>query len=785
MRVGLLSAMGGHRVSFWCETDYMPYTLLRDQGSFMKNTLHSFLLRTFVFVFTATCLIGIFIAPLQGQVEIPVNQGETASPPPAMDDIASLLAAGHFEQAGKLIDRMDPAQAQSPQGLKICALYAQYRQLHEQMDQAYHKSFDEYLQKMRQAIDTAHWRDHLLKASENYTLTGDEKPKFEQDQRAAIQKQWLTSLSQMTLCQNLIETTALDETLDPQLRQTIVDQVLQYAAEFEREQKWLESYQKVYSYLSALEPTNEEYERHARELIRKASLVNLYVPDPNQASVSWEERRKDITFDIITTAMGILNQNYVEQPDYNTMSRKALEYCQLLAETPALSKTFPSLGDEAVRGQYQKGVTELLDQIKDLPSQQYGYYYLLTFLRKVMRVNDDTIKLPAGVMMAEFAEGAFSSLDSYTYVVWPGDVEEFRKDMTGEFSGIGILISKLDGLLKVSSLLEDSPAGQAGIDAGDTILAINGENTANITLDMAVRKITGPENTPVVLSVSREGFDKPRDFTVTRRKIVVNDVRGLYRDPAGQWQYYIDPDEGIAYIHLTNFYAETAARVRDLYQQFKQKNLKGLVLDLRNNSGGFLSTAVQIVNEFVDKGVIVSTRRRDAKEGVDDRASPDATLTTDLPLVVLVNDLSASASEIVAGSLKDHHRALIVGTQTFGKGNVQTIQPLRPSLAEMKITIAYYYLPSGRRVHRDPNNKINKDYGVIPDVPLPLAGSQVREMYELQQKASILHQNGGGEGGSHKWDVFDASQLLKSDPQLQLGILCLKAAMLRKTPDTL
>jgi carboxyl-terminal processing protease len=383
-------------------------------------------------------------------------------------------------------------------------------------------------------------------------------------------------------------------------------------------------------------------------------------------------------------------------------------------------------------------------------------------------------------MRAEFAEGMYEGVDSYTYAVWPADTEEFRKDMTSEFSGVGIVINKVAGQLKVDSLLEDAPAFRVGLDAGDSIVEIDHQSTANITLQMAVRRITGKRGTDVVLTIDREGFAEPRDFTITRDHIVVKTVKGLYRDVKGGWQYFVDPDEGIAYVRLTNFVAESHKSMIKILKSLKDQGMRALILDLRGNGGGFLSSAVEFVDSFVDEGTIVSTRGRIKRLGSIENATTRGTFDADLPLVVLINSASASASEIVSGSLKDHGRALIVGTRSLGKGSVQQIQRLRPSDAELKLTIAYYYLPSGRRVHRDPKDRLNKDYGVEPHISLELTGEHIKEMYKVRREAGILHLNGYKDGESD-WHSYTPEEMLASDAQLNMAVLCLRGELVARS----
>jgi len=208
--------------------------------------------------------------------------------------------------------------------------------------------------------------------------------------------------------------------------------------------------------------------------------------------------------------------------------------------------------------------------------------------------------------------------------------------------------------------------------------------------------------------------------------------------------------------------------------------MQALILDLRNNSGGFLSTAIEVADTFIPSGVIVSTRARQADEASYDWARNESTFDAKLPIVVLVNVNSASASEIVSGALKDHRRGLVVGTRTFGKGNVQTIMGLNDA-AQLKMTIAYYYLPSDRRVHRDLRDRTNEDYGVEPDVKVELAGAQIETLRRVQREAGILRRNHVvPEDKEQTWKVYGPAEMLQSDPQLSIASACLQGSLITK-----
>ena len=706
---------------------------------------------------------------------------------------ARAIAQGDFEGASCQIEKItaeDPTD--EPLFNNVLELKNRYQELKNKLQKKYQKTYDEKCKKIKTAAEDIEYLQWLLQASEKYDGDTKFKKEYEESLVKKIDDKWLSSLIQLQESVGLVKRVRLEQTLEAKLKEKIITECQQIAEKLEQQNKLLEAYGKVYSFLAAMEkqdePQNEEKERwsiygskdhqeHSRQLLYKVGLNSLYAPDPNTEGISWQERREGITFRMIHTALSVLAGSYVKEPDFKEITLKAMENCLLLAEADKIAETFEKLQETQLVETYSNRIQNLKNNVQELESELFTYAQPLLVLDKVMEINRQTIELPDEVVMSEFMDGLFSALDGYTYIIWPGDVRGFRKDMTGEFSGIGIHIGKVDGLLKATSLLEDQPAMRAGLDADDTIVAVDGKSTTNMTLDMAVRCITGPAGTDVVLTIDRKGFDQPKDFKITREKIVVQTVKGLYRNEQGQWQYFADPNSGIGYVRLTNFAGETTDSLRVLLKQLKKQGAKALILDLRNNSGGYLSGAIEVADTFLSDGVIVSTRPRTPGIGHYDYATKE-TFDDKMPLVVLINSISASASEIVSGALKDHDRALIVGTRSFGKGSVQQIQNLQDD-AQMKITVAYYYLPSGRRVHRDTKDKTNEDYGVEPDLTVELTRGQFRKFSKTRYDAGILHRNDSPENGK-KWTVYQLDNMLSSDPQLQMALMCLNADLLAK-----
>jgi carboxyl-terminal processing protease len=299
----------------------------------------------------------------------------------------------------------------------------------------------------------------------------------------------------------------------------------------------------------------------------------------------------------------------------------------------------------------------------------------------------------------ELVEGAISgmlkTLDPHSSYLDPDAYKELQVETKGSFGGIGIEITIRDGFLTVVSPLEGTPAYELGIQAGDQILRVDGEPTKEMTLMEAVKKMRGPKGTNVVLTIMREEFTKPRDFVITRATIAIRSVRSKTLEP------------GYGYIRLSQFQSSTARDLRKEIAKLEQehKSLKGLILDLRNNPGGLLDQAVKVSDEFLNEGLIVYTGGRLKSQDMRFEAHMN-TRPHSYPIVVLVNEGSASAAEIVAGALQDHKRAVVVGVKTFGKGSVQTVMPLRNGAA-LRLTTAIYYTPSGRSIQAK---------GIEPDI---------------------------------------------------------------------
>lgn len=320
--------------------------------------------------------------------------------------------------------------------------------------------------------------------------------------------------------------------------------------------------------------------------------------------------------------------------------------------------------------------------------------------------------------------GMLTSLDPHSAYLNEENFTDMQVKTRGEFGGLGIEVTMENGLVKVVSPIDDTPAYEAGIQAGDYIVQIDDEAVMGLSLSEAVEKMRGKVGTDIDLVIRREGVADPIDITITRDVIRIRSVR-----------HHIEKDS-IGYVRITTFNQNTEEALKDAIDEMKTElgnKLTGFVLDLRNNPGGLLDQAIAVSDAFLDKGEIVSTRGRNEEDTKRDNAS-SGDIADGLPIVVLINGGSASASEIVAGALQDHKRAIILGTQSFGKGSVQTVIPL-PGHGAMRLTTARYYTPSGRSIQAK---------GIEPDIvvePAKIETLAVRRFSESDLRGALDSEN--------------------------------------------
>ena len=368
--------------------------------------------------------------------------------------------------------------------------------------------------------------------------------------------------------------------------------------------------------------------------------------------------------------------------------------------------------------------------------------------------------------------GMLLSLDPHSSFLSADDFDELQEETRGDFSGIGIEITIHDDILTIISPIEGTPADKAGFKAKDLIVKINGKATKSMPSTDAVKLLRGPKGSEVKISIYRKGWKKLKEYTLIRDIIPLHSIQGLFLEP------------GLAYIRITNFQSKTTKDLKKMLSELEEDaSIKGLVLDLRNNPGGLLDQAVSVSDVFLEEGMVVYTKGRIPEQNMTFQAHANNG-KNNYPLVILVNEGSASASEIVAGAIQDHKRGVIVGSTTFGKGSVQTILPM-PGGSGIRLTTARYYTPEGRSIQAT---------GIVPDVEVPFVafveleqnGSALPDFIrEVDLQNHILNQDDSGKtvevthdeikGEKQEGDPKSAKNRLKRDNQLRTALNILKS----------
>jgi carboxyl-terminal processing protease len=350
-------------------------------------------------------------------------------------------------------------------------------------------------------------------------------------------------------------------------------------------------------------------------------------------------------------------------------------------------------------------------------------------------------------LIEDMINGGLDHLDPHSSFMGPKEFKQFNTQSKGKFGGVGIRIGvdRLTNQLQVESPMVGTPAYEAGVLAGDIIVKIDGKSTENMRLSEAVDLIQGDKGQKITLTVVHLGAKEPVDLEMVRDIIEVETVMGDQRkaDNPKEWDWFIDKDSKIGYIRVLAFNENTTADLRKAVEALKKQGARGLVLDLRHNPGGLLSSAVEVSNLFLKEGRIVSTKGRNQKEKVYDARADGAVMTPakDYPMVVLVNKFSASASEIVSACLQDHNRAIIVGERSYGKGSVQNILKLDSDNSALKLTTASYWRPSGKNIHRFPDSKDTDEWGVKPNesYEVPLKDEERVDYLVYRRDRDIVH----------------------------------------------
>jgi len=382
-----------------------------------------------------------------------------------------------------------------------------------------------------------------------------------------------------------------------------------------------------------------------------------------------------------------------------------------------------------------------------------GYEELKTFTEVMSMIKKHYVEeVKTKDLIYAAIKGMLNSLDPHSSFMPPEAYKEMQVETKGEFGGLGIQIGVKDGALTVIAPIEDTPAYKAGIKAGDKIIKINNELTKDMNIQDAVSKMRGAPNTPVTISVFREEWKEPKDFTIIREIIKIKSVKSKMLE------------DNIGYIKISQFQEQTSVDLSSALTKLDNEKMNSLIVDLRNNPGGLLNSAIDITSQFLPKGKLVVYTKTRAGEKSEFLTEGDKSFT--LPMIVLVNQGSASASEIVAGALKDWNRAVILGTQTFGKGSVQTVIPLSDG-SGLRLTTAKYYTPKGISI---------QNTGITPDIVVKLeAKNGAKEHPVLREKDLERHlKNEQMEMKPEETETAPLEVEEKDDVQLQRAIDVLK-----------
>jgi len=374
----------------------------------------------------------------------------------------------------------------------------------------------------------------------------------------------------------------------------------------------------------------------------------------------------------------------------------------------------------------------------------------------VEEVDDETL-------LENAIEGLLAGLDPHSAYLNEESFDDLQEHTTGEFGGLGIEVGMEGGFVRVIAPIDDTPAQKAGILAGDLIIKLDDKSVQGMSLQEAIEMMRGPKGSSLSLTIVREGVEGPFKIDIVRDLIRVKSVRSRVLEP------------GYGYVRIAQFQLDTAMQFEKELQSLKAsaKPLKGVILDLRNNPGGILPASIDVVDALLDDGLIVYTEGRIPSANTRQSATP-GDLLQGLPVVVLINEGSASASEIVAGALQDHHRAVILGTQSFGKGSVQTVLPIGDGRA-VKLTTARYFTPSGRSIQAE---------GIIPDILVERAEIRVLAKAETFKEENLAGHLEGKKSKSGKGAGGDAGALMK-DNQLYEALNLLKGINILKASSSI
>jgi carboxyl-terminal processing protease len=552
-------------------------------------------------------------------------------------------------------------------------------------------------------------------------------------------------------------------------------------------ERWNDQLEEVGLHVSVL---RQYAPKHLHSLFaERAELLGDDPPEAfnEQASDNWIERIEDIDKHIVIRALHAAVNEHISGIQWADLIDGGLQAVRKLGEVPVIEETFDKASDPDLQEVWVNAVDEELESYTQYLEHISGKRALTQLLKRLLAVNTKAMHLPDGMILREFGDGAMSKLDKYSAIIWPDESRRFQQQTEGRFVGVGIVIREnTKGEIMVVNPIEGAPAYYGGVQPEDIIIGVNGKTASGWSLNDAVDRITGPRGTAVTMTIKRASEDEPFDITLTRDAIKLHSVqgwwkKGIHEDGLPDWDWYVDRDNKIGYLKLTSFseesYSDMLSAIRDMEEEEGHPN--GLILDLRYNPGGLLPAARQISNLFVSTGTIVSGEAANGEELFRMRAIPSRAYLASIPVVVLINQGSASASEIVSGCIQAHDAGVIVGQRSWGKGSVQTVHQIANE-ANVKLTTQFYRLPSpdsgitpGRLVHK---RRGSTDWGVIPNVEVSMSPDQITKSNELRRNADMILPDTDLDTRP------DINALITEglDPQLETALLLLRAQALSR-----
>ncbi|MSR34358.1 MAG: PDZ domain-containing protein [Phycisphaerales bacterium] len=536
------------------------------------------------------------------------------------------------------------------------------------------------------------------------------------------------------------------------------------------------------------------------ELSTKATAV---FPEYNAALIDgWKDQFQGISVGMLKEGLRKAATEHIENGGWKPLLEGGIEALRLLATTTECQESFPALSDQTKLAAWITAIDKAAASVTAATRETSTSVLFREVISQLLAANDVTVAFPEEVVLHEFGEGAMGVLsrrfeDNYSALIWPEATRRFRQQVDGNFVGVGIMIrhdEKRD--IQIINPLEGSPASRVGLKPNDRIIAVDGQSTTGWALTKAVDLITGPEGEIVTLTIRRPNVVEPFDVSMKRENIKIRSVNGWNKKSLNEsgnptWEWYMDPTLGIGYVRLTSFNEDSFTDfITALKEMRTQRKLNGLILDLRGNPGGLLSSAVDFCNLWVEVGVLVSTENRFGITTSSKSAEANRAELKDLPVAVLVNQSSASASEILSGCLQAYDKAVIVGERSFGKGSVQEVNPLadRGKQAAVKITTQHYVLPpevsqpegtKGRLVHKKPGSN---DWGVNPDLRAKMTPDQIDKSTELRLKSDTVAAADDPKAKPRP----DPNDLFAKglDPQLEMALLAMRARVVKDAGGT-